>query len=307
MPFVSILALSGAGAFETAYLTAAKLAHVDVACPLSGGCASVLNSEYAQLFGIVPLSALGMLAYGSVAGLALYGLRSHGVPGSAAPDTQRAALRMSMLAGSLLLASCSAYLVYILLSRFPGELCPWCISSAALSFALAGLAASGLRRRELADAAAPGLGLASATFLALSASLGSPNLSLAGDISELAYKDPGVTATSEGRAVALAQRLRGEGARMYGAFWCSHCYEQKQSFGKEAMAAFPYVECFPEGWRKGVQMATACQAAGLEGFPTWVMPDGTKLVGEQTFNKLESALDDAAAAAAVAAQLQAVP
>ena len=59
MPFGSILALSGAGAFETAYLTAAKLAHVDVACPLSGGCASVLNSEYAQLFGVVPLSALG--------------------------------------------------------------------------------------------------------------------------------------------------------------------------------------------------------------------------------------------------------
>ena len=58
---------------------------------------------------------------------------------------------------------------------------------------------------------------------------------------------------------------------------------------------------------QGVQMATACQAAGLEGFPTWVMPDGTKLVGEQTFSKLESALDDAAAAAAVAAQLQAAP
>lgn len=45
----------------------------------------------------------------------------------------------------------------------------------------------------------------------------------------------------------LVQRLRDSGARMYGAFWCSHCYDQKQTFGAEAMAAFPYVECYPEG------------------------------------------------------------
>ena len=37
---------------------------------------------------------------------------------------------------------------------------------------------------------------------------------------------------------------------MYGAFWCSHCYEQKQAFGAAAMEAFPYVECFPEGLHK---------------------------------------------------------
>ena len=37
---------------------------------------------------------------------------------------------------------------------------------------------------------------------------------------------------------------------MYGAFWCSHCYEQKQKFGLDAMQAFPYVECFPEGWKR---------------------------------------------------------
>lgn len=37
---------------------------------------------------------------------------------------------------------------------------------------------------------------------------------------------------------------------MYGAFWCTHCYDQKQEFGAQAMAEFPYVECFPEGWKK---------------------------------------------------------
>lgn len=33
-------------------------------------------------------------------------------------------------------------------------------------------------------------------------------------------------------------------------FSCSHCYDQKEDFGAQAMADFPYVECFPEGWQK---------------------------------------------------------
>lgn len=46
-------------------------------------------------------------------------------------------------------------------------------------------------------------------------------------------------------------------------------------------------------------MAAACQSApgGLTGFPTWVLPDGQQLVGEQTFEQLEEALDKALAAA----------
>lgn len=40
---------------------------------------------------------------------------------------------------------------------------------------------------------------------------------------------------------------------------------------------------------QGVQMAPACQAAGLEGFPTWVI-GGERLMGEQTLEELEEAL-----------------
>lgn len=46
----------------------------------------------------------------------------------------------------------------------------------------------------------------------------------------------------------MAKRLREAGAKMYGAFWCSHCFSQKEYFGAEAMADFPYVECYPEGF-----------------------------------------------------------
>ena len=59
-----------------------------------------------------------------------------------------------------------------------------------------------------------------------------------------------MTTKSSLQAKSLAQRLHNAGAQMYGAFWCSHCFDQKQQFGKAAMADFPYVECFPEGWKR---------------------------------------------------------
>lgn len=54
---------------------------------------------------------------------------------------------------------------------------------------------------------------------------------------------------SSPQAVELARRLKEAGAKMYGAFWCSHCQEQKVSFGAEAQKDLPYVECFPDGYR----------------------------------------------------------
>ena len=39
-------------------MTQSKIFNAQVACPVEGGCDSVLNSDYAQLFGI-PLSAFG--------------------------------------------------------------------------------------------------------------------------------------------------------------------------------------------------------------------------------------------------------
>lgn len=57
-----------------------------------------------------------------------------------------------------------------------------------------------------------------------------------------------MTSTSTADAVTLAQRLKAAGAQFYGAFWCSHCLEQKQIFGKAASAELPYVECYPKGY-----------------------------------------------------------
>lgn len=42
-------------------------------------------------------------------------------------------------------------------------------------------------------------------------------------------------------------------------------------FGREAAKQLDYVECFPDGFRRGTKMIKACIDAKLEGFPTWII------------------------------------
>ncbi len=48
-----------------------------------------------------------------------------------------------------------------------------------------------------------------------------------GDI-DLPLLEPEVSTSSSPKELSLAKHLRSIGAKMYGAFWCSHCFEQKQ-------------------------------------------------------------------------------
>ncbi len=83
---------------------------------------------------------------------------------------------------------------------------------------------------------------------------------------------------------AFAQCLADKKATMYGAYWCQHCQNQKALFG-DAFKLVPYVEC--------TENTKLCTEKDIEGFPTWLVPDGkggvTKLEGEQTFDDLAKA------------------
>lgn len=83
-------------------------------------------------------------------------------------------------------------------------------------------------------------------------------------------------------AAKLAQCLSNKGVIMYGASWCPHCQRQKELFG-EAKKLLPYQEC--DANSPGGDQAK-CQAAGVNSYPTWKFPNGTELVGEQSFEAL---------------------
>lgn len=73
----------------------------------------------------------------------------------------------------------------------------------------------------------------------------------------------------------FAKCVSSKGARMYGAWWCPHCAEQKEEFGY-AFQYVNYTECSPEGQRT---MNDTCKQAGIQHFPTWKFADGTSQEG----------------------------
>ena len=76
---------------------------------------------------------------------------------------------------------------------------------------------------------------------------------------------------------SFAQCLADKEITMYGAEWCSHCQSEKKAFG-DSFRLVSYVKC-PDDPKK-------CVAVGINGYPTWVFPDGKRLEGEQGLEKL---------------------
>lgn len=75
---------------------------------------------------------------------------------------------------------------------------------------------------------------------------------------------------------SFAQCLTESGAKMYGAYWCSHCENQKKMFG----ASFEYID-YTECADPNVEgMLPVCAEAGIEGYPTWILGDGEVIPGE---------------------------
>lgn len=79
----------------------------------------------------------------------------------------------------------------------------------------------------------------------------------------------------------FAQCLVTKGVKFYGAFWCPHCQEQERwldASRQKLEAEGLYTECSTADTRGQTQI---CIDKGIASYPTWIFPDGTKLVGEQ--------------------------
>ena len=74
----------------------------------------------------------------------------------------------------------------------------------------------------------------------------------------------------------LATCLTDNGATMYGTEWCGHCQNQKAMFG-DSFKDVNFVDCD--------QDRSACQAAGIRGYPTWVI-GGKQYPGTQSLATL---------------------
>ncbi|MEL7054580.1 MAG: hypothetical protein AAGM45_22750, partial [Cyanobacteria bacterium J06588_5] len=75
------------------------------------------------------------------------------------------------------------------------------------------------------------------------------------------------------------------GAKMYGAYWCPHCFDQKQLFGQVAYKDMPYIECAEDGKNN---QAALCASEGIRQYPIWRV-NGVELAGTQTLETLAEA------------------
>lgn len=113
------------GLADATYLTASHFAGETVTCVGTAGCSDVLSSSYAKI-GPIPLAGLGALAY--FAAFSAATLAAFGFP--------RARAGLMVCVGAMFVTS--LWLLYVqafVLHAF----CSYCLLSAALSFALAGI------------------------------------------------------------------------------------------------------------------------------------------------------------------------
>ncbi|OHA20925.1 MAG: hypothetical protein A2849_01935 [Candidatus Taylorbacteria bacterium RIFCSPHIGHO2_01_FULL_51_15] len=85
-----------------------------------------------------------------------------------------------------------------------------------------------------------------------------------------------------GKLDSFAQCLKDKQVQFFGAFWCPHCAAQKALFGK-SQKLLPYIEC---SLPSGSGQTQVCIDNKIQGYPTWVFPDGTRKQGEMTLAQL---------------------
>lgn len=251
--------LATIGVIDTAAITLNRWGVIgNLSCPGGAeGCDKVLNSPWGSVFG-QPLSLFGFLAYASVLMMALLPLLLTG----------EARTRVNGLTwwGLFLLSAGMAVFSLVLVGVMAFQIkafCTFCLMSAAISLTLFVLSLIGgewedtgalLFRGVLTVLAVGLIGLGWATSLNRPEATTGPGMPIP------------VVAASTPATLALAEHLTATGAVMYSAYWCPHCHDQKELFGKEATAKLKIIECAPDGRNN---QAALCASKNIQGFPTW--------------------------------------
>lgn len=281
------------GAINTAYITITKLSKTVAACPTSG-CERVLDSPYATVFGL-PLALFGLAAYIAMAVFALAPLAVNPEQNRKLRTNLESITWRLLFIGATAMTVFSGYLMYIMGSQFvskfgAGGICYYCIASALFALSMLILTLIGRDWDDVGQLVITGIITVMITLI--TTLLIYANLpSAASPSASGGTAGPAVVNTSSPAEIELAKHLKQIGAKMYGAYWCPHCHDQKELFGKEAAAIYPYIECAPDG----VNSKTAlCQetAPKIEkqtgqnfGFPTWEIK-GQYLTGTQQLSDL---------------------
>lgn len=239
-----VVALAGVGMAVTAYLTGVHWWDGSPAfCEVGSSCDVIQQSRWSTVLGL-PLALWGFLTY------ALIGLIAYRPLVPAKRWTWLWRISVVGLAISLYLTLAGIIALQ--------AVCIWCLISLAV---IAGIFTLLLLQRPPAAPGTPWWNLPlNSTVLAI----------VVVTLLHLYYNSDLLSPPPDPRLEALAVHLNETGARYYGASWCVSCQRQTRMF-RDAGDELPYVECSPFG--QGGVLASACAAADIRSFPTWIIDD----------------------------------
>ena len=281
---IIIAILSTIGLVDTGSITLNKWGLLtSLSCPgIQNGCETVLNSPWGTLFENnqinIPLSFAGVITYLSILVITIILSLNLISP----KEKLNKFLWWLIFLISCASSTFSFLLINIMFFKIQAY-CFFCILSAILSFSIFIISMIGAKFESREPMIFRGF------IVALSVLLGgliwSTNVDPSNAIdlpSPTENVSPIITTSSSPQNIKFAKFLREKNIVMYSAYWCPHCHDQKQLFGKEAVKELKVVECAKDGKDNNYKL---CQTKGIEGFPSWEI-NGEIYSGTRDLNDL---------------------
>ena len=267
-PKILIAILSTIGIVDTGSITLKNWGLFNsLSCPgVNKGCEAVLNSPWGTLIKNdqydIPLSFAGLLTYSTILLIVLI------LSLKIISPKQKIYKSFWWL---LYLISCGSSVFSILLISIMiikiKSFCFFCLLSAILSFSIFILSIIGARFENRETMFYRGLIIAFTVLIGGLIWSNQVDPARANEINLSKEKvSPPITTVSSIKKINFAKYLNDNNIVMYSAYWCPHCNDQKQLFGKKAVEELLIVECAKDGKNNQYKL---CQEKGIEGFPSW--------------------------------------
>ncbi len=283
-PKITIAILSTIGLVDTGSITLKNWGlFTSLSCPgIQNGCETVLNSPWGTLFKNnqvnIPLSLAGFITYLSILVITI-------ILSLNLISTKEKLYKFFWWLIFLISCASSTFsflLINIMFLKIQAY-CFFCILSAILSFSIFIFSMIGAKFESREPMIFRGFIVA--TSVLLGGLIWSTNIdpsNASNIISPTENISPIITTSSSPEKIKFAKFLRENNIVMYSAYWCPHCHDQKQLFGKEAVKELKVVECAKDGKDNEYEL---CQKKEISGFPSWEI-NGEIISGTRELNEL---------------------
>ena len=267
-PKIIIAILSTIGLVDTSSITLKNWGLFNsLSCPgINNGCEPVLNSPWGTLFENsqfnIPLSLAGVITYGSILGFSIFLSLNIISPKEKLNKVIWWAIFLLSCASSVF----SILLINIMFFKIKAY-CFFCILSAILSISIFIISMIGAKFESREPMFYRGFIVVLTVLVGGLIWSNSVDPSNAIDISKSTEKvSPAITTTSSLQKIKFAKFLSDNNIKMFSAYWCPHCHDQKQLFGKKAVKELSIIECAQDGKDNQYKL---CREKQIEGFPSW--------------------------------------